>query len=756
MERVTFLIEDSGERIECLLNPETVVLRRKAGIARYPALSLEPEGAIEDLVVRVGGGATEIELELLFDIQINPQPVNVDDVRTLTCKLWALTEYDGDQTRVPIVRMFWGKVFSMRVVFDALAERLDAISASGAARRSWITARLIRVAEPPRRTTRDVLANPRPSSLPGDQQSASGELADAYADAAGPPDADELERRAAIESGLWDWVRDLVEGVDAESDSMQPGEDSRESDPGVTVDSRSTADEPALGGATLSAEGGTATGGSVEGESAERESEQPAAGHSAPAASGDATTPGSTAVANAPVASAQPPATEPSHEKQSSGAVGRVGSLAAPVEAARAAARVPATSAGTAGRVNGGRGAAGVGTRTFTAASSRSGETREEHGRLYRLLVATPQQAAHRLYEAIRSIVDRPGPEPSSRPMSATARASEAAHTPNLTTTEQNPSAARERASTAPPSASVPPVVASTATERIAERLREATREPSQINQQFERYAEALERQSSASIRRAQEEQTRAMEKLSRQSSLMLQRFTDGTQTTQQRAVLQQQTVQRQNTIQLAALTQRIDHFMDRSSKGFQEGLQAQSKASEQLLTQISESWNKGERERARQLEQLLAKQHASSQACEASSLAVSREPRTQQLITALTALRQTPDNASSEVSLALAGEVSALLVLNASLTEALGTALAVLRDPTTAGMQREEAQKHALQVIEAELADRSCGRAGAFSAALKPPAATATRLDTLATTHKGNPAAWREVVELAPGQTLV
>ena len=205
-----------------MLNPETVVLRRKAGIARYPALSLEPEGAIEDLVVRVGGGATEIELELLFDIQIAPQPVNVDDVRTLTSKLWELTEYDGEQTRAPIVHMFWGKVFSMRVVFDALAERLDAISSSGAARRSWLSARLIRVADPPRRTTEDVLANPRPATAPDGQEGGPGEqLDDALVaqSSATPPDADEeIERRAAIESGLWDWVRDLVE---AEAD---PGE----------------------------------------------------------------------------------------------------------------------------------------------------------------------------------------------------------------------------------------------------------------------------------------------------------------------------------------------------------------------------------------------------------------------------------------------------------------------------------------------------------------------------------------------------
>ena len=33
MERVAFLIEETGQRLECLLNPETLVLRRTAGVA---------------------------------------------------------------------------------------------------------------------------------------------------------------------------------------------------------------------------------------------------------------------------------------------------------------------------------------------------------------------------------------------------------------------------------------------------------------------------------------------------------------------------------------------------------------------------------------------------------------------------------------------------------------------------------------------------------------------------------------------------
>jgi hypothetical protein len=32
MERVAFLIEDTGQRIGCLLNPESLVVRRTAGV----------------------------------------------------------------------------------------------------------------------------------------------------------------------------------------------------------------------------------------------------------------------------------------------------------------------------------------------------------------------------------------------------------------------------------------------------------------------------------------------------------------------------------------------------------------------------------------------------------------------------------------------------------------------------------------------------------------------------------------------------
>lgn len=682
MERVTFLVEDSGERIECLLNPETVVLRRKAGIVRYPALSLESEGAVEDLVVRVGGGATEIELELLFDIQIAPQPVTVEDVRSLTSKLWELTEFDGEQPRAPVVHMFWGKVFSMRVVFAAVAERLDAINASGAARRSWLSARLVRVPDPPRRTTEDVLANPRPSeTLPevaGEPtQSGEGIVAGERADAV--PDAEELERRAAEESGLWDWVRELV----------------------------------------ADAGDGASEGGAVAGEA---DGPEPDTVADDDAASGDS---------------------EPSPDE---------GATAVNNDAAPAAA-VPTASA-------------------EATETSRGQPPRGEHGPTYRLLVATPQQAAHRLFDAIRSLVASHQTTPEEAGTSgddAEASHEPAARAPAAATSSARPaqSSARPAQSSARPAPDAPrappastPSSSDSASrptdDAVTERLRSACNEPSRVTEQFERYAQALERQATTAIRRAQEEHARALEQVTRQGIAPLQRLAERGEALQQQSAEQQRALQRQNEAHLNALTQNFGHFMDASSKAFQDGIAAQNKATDQLLTQIGETWKSGERERARQLEQLLDKQRALASACDASSVATRREPRTQQLDDVLVALREASPAAEPPAQARLIELLSAVLVFHASLAQALAPVLDVLRDRQSTLEARQRAHATALQVLGAEARERREGRAEQWSGALKPPVPTATRLDNLAAERKGNPASWRDVVEAAPGRALV
>ena len=72
MERVTFLVERTGERIPCLLNPEKLEVRRSAGIVRRRGVG----GAVignprtDDPLIATGGGITEYELKLLFDVDL--------------------------------------------------------------------------------------------------------------------------------------------------------------------------------------------------------------------------------------------------------------------------------------------------------------------------------------------------------------------------------------------------------------------------------------------------------------------------------------------------------------------------------------------------------------------------------------------------------------------------------------------------------------------------------------------------------------
>lgn len=72
MERVTFLVERTGERIPCLLNPEMLEVRRAAGIVRRRGVGGGVIGnpRTDDPLVATGGGVTEYELKLLFDVDL--------------------------------------------------------------------------------------------------------------------------------------------------------------------------------------------------------------------------------------------------------------------------------------------------------------------------------------------------------------------------------------------------------------------------------------------------------------------------------------------------------------------------------------------------------------------------------------------------------------------------------------------------------------------------------------------------------------
>ena len=66
MERVAFLIEETGQHITCLLNPETVVMTRTAGVEprRSSGGRLTGSGLADDPLMFTGGGRTELKLDI--------------------------------------------------------------------------------------------------------------------------------------------------------------------------------------------------------------------------------------------------------------------------------------------------------------------------------------------------------------------------------------------------------------------------------------------------------------------------------------------------------------------------------------------------------------------------------------------------------------------------------------------------------------------------------------------------------------------
>jgi hypothetical protein len=152
MERVSFLVESTGVRLACLLNPETLAVRRVAGVRprRSAAGVLTGAELSDDPLLHTGGGRTELDLDLLFDVSLAGGSVAADDVRDLTRPFWNLAENSG--TGRPQVRFVWGKTWNIPGVVVSVAERLENFTSQGAARRSWLRLRLWRVGEsPPRR-----------------------------------------------------------------------------------------------------------------------------------------------------------------------------------------------------------------------------------------------------------------------------------------------------------------------------------------------------------------------------------------------------------------------------------------------------------------------------------------------------------------------------------------------------------------------------------------------------------------------------
>jgi hypothetical protein len=152
MERVAFIVDATGERIDCLLNPESVEVRRLAGIRGRSAAgdTLVGDGLADDPLLFTGGGRTEVQLDLIFDVDLVESRAGPEDVRALTRPLWQLAEnstVERGAVRPPLVRLVWGKTWNLPGVIVSVAERFDAFGPTGIPRRSWLRLKLLRVAE---------------------------------------------------------------------------------------------------------------------------------------------------------------------------------------------------------------------------------------------------------------------------------------------------------------------------------------------------------------------------------------------------------------------------------------------------------------------------------------------------------------------------------------------------------------------------------------------------------------------------------
>lgn len=165
MERVAFLLEDTGECLGCLLNPESLVIRRRAGVRQRQSAGGLVAGADrrDDPLLCTGGGSTELTLDLVFDVSLAGLSVVTDDVRDLTRPLWELAENTrlaGSYRKPPLCLFVWGKVWKVPGIVTAVAERLEHFNSSGAPGRSWLRMRLLRVIESVTASAQGLTAQP--------------------------------------------------------------------------------------------------------------------------------------------------------------------------------------------------------------------------------------------------------------------------------------------------------------------------------------------------------------------------------------------------------------------------------------------------------------------------------------------------------------------------------------------------------------------------------------------------------------------
>lgn len=232
MDRVGFLIEESGERLGCLLNPETIEITRVAGLRprRVGAGLLTGKGLKDDPLLFTGGGTTELKLDLLFDVGLAGSSVQTEDVRDLTGPLWQLAENAVDAEgfgRIRLARFVWGKAWNIPGVIAAIAERFELFTPEGIPHRSWVRMRFRRVENPEALSPRPAVLAGRagegpPTQLP-QPESSTPERVQMHQVVGGPsgPNAsglsgerlDALAQRAYGDPSLWRWLA-AYNGID--------------------------------------------------------------------------------------------------------------------------------------------------------------------------------------------------------------------------------------------------------------------------------------------------------------------------------------------------------------------------------------------------------------------------------------------------------------------------------------------------------------------------------------------------------------
>lgn len=212
MDPVAFLLEETGERLPCLLNPPSLVARRSAGLRPRGSIggALTGAGQADDPLLYTGGGRMELELDLLFDVALVGPHSAVEDVRDLTAPLWHLAENmpgEDGYGRPPRVRFIWGKSWNVPGVVAAVAERLEHFAADGTPRRSWLRMRFLRVAEPP---AKPAIANParRARELSGAGTQSDPDLAHTHLTLVGER-LDLIAARYGGDASQWRWIAEV-------------------------------------------------------------------------------------------------------------------------------------------------------------------------------------------------------------------------------------------------------------------------------------------------------------------------------------------------------------------------------------------------------------------------------------------------------------------------------------------------------------------------------------------------------------------